>query len=228
MPQESSSPQKKFTIYSRWDSTRVVFEREGTSLKQIVAAAVASGARLSGANLSGSDLSGSDLSDSNLSGSNLSGSNLRGARLSGADLRGARLSDSDLSGARLSGADLNDANLEDADLGGIKHDLWDVLFRAPREIPGLLSTLRDGRVDGSAYEGECACLVGTIANIAHTNYKSLYSIKPDASRPAERWFLAIRKGDMPDSSPVVRLTVEWVEEFTGLLNRSAALLAAVK
>lgn len=147
-------------IYSRWDGSKVVFEREGENLREVVLAAVESGANLSGANLS-----------------------------------------------------------------SVKNDLWDVLFRAPGEVAGLLESLKAGKVNGSVYEGECACLVGTIANVAHCNYQALELIKPNAARPAERWFLAISPGQTPETSSVVKLTVEWIEEFQTLMSRAVSILA---
>jgi hypothetical protein len=38
-------------------------------------------------------------------------------------------------------------------------------------------------------------------------------LRPDANRPAERWFLAIRKGDIPPNNPVSAITAEWAREF---------------
>ena len=137
--------------------------------------------------------SGSDLSDSNLSGSNLSGSDLRGSDLRGSDLRGS---------------DLRGSNLSD-----IKHDLWAVLCTSPLEVEGLRQALLDGKVDGSTYDGECACLVGTIANIKKCKYDAIPSLKPDSDRPAERFFLAIKKGDTPKKSQFAKLAVEWIEEW---------------
>ena len=138
---------------------------------------------------------------------NLSGADLSGANLSGADLRGANLSDANLSGANLSDADLRDA----------KNDFWEILLRTPREIPGLRTALIEGRVDGSTYEGPCACLVGTIANVRGKSYDELSGVKPNSSRPAERWFMSILKGDTPDTNQISRITVEWLDEFVALL-----------
>ncbi len=123
-----------------------------------------------------------------------------------------------LRGANLRGANLGDANLGDADLGVFKADFFDILLRAPREIDGLRDALVGGRVDGSTYFGECACLVGTIAKVRDVNYAELGNgITPNSSRPAEQWFMSIGKGDTPENNSVSRLTVEWVDEFLGLL-----------
>lgn len=139
---------------------------------------------------------------------NLRGVNLRGVDLSDVNLRGV-----DLSGADLRGADLRGVNLRDADLSAIRADIFDVLSHATAEAPALLAAIREGRVDGSAYEGACACLVGTIANARGCYFRSLEGLLPDSSRPAERWFLALRPGVTPDTSQVATLTAEWVTEF---------------
>jgi uncharacterized protein YjbI with pentapeptide repeats len=186
------------------------------------------GANLSGANLSGAYLSGAYLSGANLRGANLRdaylrGANLRGANLSGANLRDAYLSGANLSGANLSGAYLSDAYLSGANLRGanlrgakgldeIRDDIYDILSSAPNEVPGLLAAIRDGKVDGSTYTGDCACLVGTIAKVRGCGYMDL-GWEPNSSRPAERWFLAIARGDKPATNPVSALTESWVEEW---------------
>lgn len=111
----------------------------------------------------------------------------------------------------LSGADLREASLGGAYLSGIEADLRSVLRLAPNEIPGLLAALREGRVDGSVYTGVCACLVGTLANLAHKSYQGLPGITPDPSRPAERWFMATSKGDAPSNSQICAITEQWVK-----------------
>lgn len=111
-------------------------------------------------------------------------------------------------GARLVGARLVRANL-----AGIRDDVYEALSHAPAEARGLLAAIREGRVDGSVYEGECACLVGTIANVRGCRYDMLDRIEPDSSRPAERWFLAIRRGDTPERSQVAAITARWIEEW---------------
>lgn len=130
------------------------------------------------------------------------------ADLSRADLRGA-----DLSGAYLRGAYLSDANLSGANLSPIKQDFFDVLFSAPGEIAGLRAKLITGEVDGSCYEDECACLVGTVANLKGVDYKNIEGLLPNADRPAERFFLGISPGDTPEKNEASKLVVEWIDEF---------------
>ena len=144
--------------------------------------------------------SGADLSDADLSGAYLSGAYLRGANLRGAYL----------SGAYLRGANLRGANLRGANLLPIKADFIEVISRAPLEVPALIAALKEGRVDGSTYEGSCACLVGTIANVRGIEYREF---SPDSSRPAERFFLAIKRGDTPETNEASRIALEWAEQW---------------
>ena len=109
---------------------------------------------------------------------------------------------------------LSDANLSRADLSLIKADLFAVLNAAPAEVPGLLAAVREGRINGSKYEGECACLKGTIANVRGCNIKEMQGVLADhPDSPSERWFLAIQIGDTPDKSQVARITEEWILEW---------------
>ena len=159
----------------------VLFSLETMTLKRAVQAAVSQSAHLRGADLRGADLGSADLR--------------------GANLRGAHLGD----------ADLGSAHLRDADLTPIRDDLWAVLSAAPKEATGLRQALIDGKVDGSAYEGACACLVGTIANLCGLTYTTLPLLKPNSHRPAERFFLGINKGDTVETSQFVKLAVEWID-----------------
>lgn len=168
--------------------------------------------------LADADLAHADLHGADLRGTSFRGACLRGADLYGADLRGANLYGTDVQGAIFCGANLEGANLEgtdlrDAKLTAIKYDVWSILSSAKDEIAGLVRALKEGKVDGSTYKGDCACLVGTVANIRGVDYDQMPSIKPDSSRPAERWFLAIREGDIPETNQISAITLEWIEEF---------------
>ena len=145
------------------------------------------------------------------------GANLRGANLRGADLYGANLSDANLSDADLYDANMRGANLYGANMRSFKADFWAVLTTARKEIPGLISAMREGRIDGSTYSGECACLVGTIANVRHVSANTL---EQDSSRPAEQWFSMIKKGDKPGDDSgggfALQQALEWAEEYCAL------------
>lgn len=107
------------------------------------------------------------------------------------------------------------ANLEGANLDETKYreDVHAVLDAAPHEAAELLAALHEGRINGTAYEGECACLVGTIANARGCHYQHLEGLAPNASRPAERWFYWIHEGHTPANSTPARLAAEWIEEW---------------
>ena len=146
-----------------------------------------------------------------------------GAFLSDANLRDANLRDANLRDANLSGADLSGANLSGANLSSFKTDFFDVLLRATKEVAGLRAALVAGRVDGSTYKGECACLVGTIARVRNVEFNALGNgIKPDSGRPAEQWFISIRKGDTPETNQISAITVEWIDEFVELIALATA------
>lgn len=126
----------------------------------------------------------------------------------------------DLRGANLSNADLRGADLRSADLTPIRDDFWAVLCGSPKEVYGLRAAIIEGRVDGSTYQGDCACLVGTIANVAHLNYTVLPFVQANSSRPAERFFLGIKKGDKPETNQFSALALAWLETF--ISNMEAA------
>jgi len=226
----------KIEIRHRYSGS-VLFSGEFGSMKLCVEAAVKANTDLIGAALSGVDLSRADLSGANLSRANLSGANLRWADLRWADLRGANLSradlsradlsranlsGADLSGANLIGANLRGANLRGADLSVIRDDIWAILSASPREVPALLDAIRAGKINGSAYEGECACLIGTLEK-AGAGTKSLTR---NSSRPAEMFFLGINKGDTPSTSQFSALAEGWVAEW--LDNMKAAFVEGKK
>ena len=108
---------------------------------------------------------------------------------------------------------LSRANLSRANLTPIRDDIFAVLSAAPAEVPALIEALKSGKVDGSTYEGDCCCLVGTIANAKGCEYRFIETIKPNSSRPAERFFLGINKGDTPDTNQFSALALQWAEEW---------------
>jgi hypothetical protein len=175
-------------------------------------------ADLRGAYLVCADLVGADLVGANLVGANLVCANLRGANLVGAYLEDANLGDANLRGANLVGANLRGANLGGADLRTFKHDLWGILIRYKNEVPELVNYIKQGKIDGSCYSGECSCLMGTFAKIKNADIKdNEFSIK-DVRSPAEQWFAMIKPGNTPENNFASKMALEWIEEFLSLLE----------
>ena len=126
---------------------------------------------------------------------------------------GAYLAGANLARAYLAHANLAHANLAGANLAPVRDDLWAVLSASPREVEGLRLALVEGRVNGSMYSGDCACLVGTLANVARLPYDGLPVLKPNSDRPAERFFLGINEGDTPETNQFSRIALKWVDQW---------------
>jgi uncharacterized protein YjbI with pentapeptide repeats len=202
------------TIQIRSWSDALLYECEAESVRDAVVQAVRRGAVLRGADLRGADLRGADLRRADLRGANLRDADLRDADLRGADLRDADLSGADLRGADLSGAVLRGAVGISSYYQSVRADVRAVLDAAPDEAAGVLAALRAGQVDGSTYSGECACLVGTVAKLRGVSTEALPApIRPNSARPAEQWFLRIRKGDTPETSPDAAIAAAWIESW---------------
>jgi hypothetical protein len=115
-------------------------------------------------------------------------------------------------------ANLRSADLRSADLSVIKNDMFVVLLNGINEIKHLKQSLIDGKIDGSVYDGECACLNGTLCQTAYNGEKDrLISIR-DSARPIERFFLGISKGNTPENSQFSALALKWINEFEMLIN----------
>lgn len=91
---------------------------------------------------------------------------------------------------------------------------------APNEASGLRKALVEGRIYGLVYEGECACLVGTIAKVRGCDYKALGDLRPDSERPIERWFMMFKPGSRwtPERHRADKITLGWIDEW--IENRS--------
>ena len=155
------------------------------------------------------------------SGVNLAGAALRGpvltdASFPGVDLGDARLRDAGLpetTRADLTGPYLWDRNITYAEIEAARQDLWAVLSLAVREAPAIRAALVEGRVDGGTYYGERACLIGTIANARGCDVYSLKSLGLAPNRPIEHFFMRIDRGDTPQTNPIAKLIVQWIDEW---------------
>ena len=113
--------------------------------------------------------------------------------------------------ADLRGADLRDANLYGADLKKLpvsfvnqaSRDMLFIFQSLKQELPKFREKLVAGEIDGTVYEGECACLIGTMGNVDGGIDKVCLAIPfydKGTHNPAENWFLNIRKGDTPKNN----------------------------
>ena len=153
-------------------------------------------ADLSGADLSGADLRGANLSGANLSGANLRNANLRDANLYYADLRDASLWNADLQAANLRGAK-NIENLEWTN--SAKRDILFILsYSAKVEVVGLKSKIVEGKINGSQYEGECCCLIGSLGNDKAISLIPFYT--KGLHNSGEQLFFQIQEGDTPENN----------------------------
>lgn len=168
---------------------------------------------LSYADFAGADLTGANMNEADLSYANLTAANMTNVTLKRAVLTHAEMKHAILTGADLKGADTAGASFREADLTAIRDDIWAVLSSSPFEAKGLLRAIRAGYIDGSFYNGECTCLVGTIANIRGEDYMLMDNLKPNSRRPAERFFLGIRIGDRPSNNVCSELAAEWVLQW---------------
>ncbi len=197
----------KIQIKSIFGTVLFEFEKEDNTVKDTVVEANLRGANLTGADLSEANLTGADLSEANLSGADLNGADLSGADLSGAGLRGANLSEADLRGASLYRADLRGTSLEKLPQSYINSASRDMLFifeHLKSELPFLRDKLVKGEIDGNVYEGDCSCLVGTLANADRIPVDKVCKVIPfydkGTHNPGEAWFLNIHKGDTPENN----------------------------
>ena len=90
------------------------------------------------------------------------------------------------------------------------------LFRTNGEVQFLRQAIVEGRIDGTAYEGDCACLVGTLANARGKDYFDLcfdVGYRKSGYNPAEIWFWHIKEGDTPENNSFAKTALEWCDEM---------------
>lgn len=95
---------------------------------------------------------------------------------------------------------------------------WGITYVLARVMYGVHHEVRDrhiidGTIDGTVYEGDCACLIGTLAKSRHCLYNQIHGLVPNKDRPAERFFLGIRPGDTPENSQLSALVMAWIDQF---------------
>jgi hypothetical protein len=136
-----------------------------------------------------------------VSDANLRGANLRGADLYGADLRGQKLD-----------------KLPKDFINQCSRDILFILSHLRSEVPFLREKLIAGEIDGTQYEGECACLVGTLGNADGGVDKVCEAIpfyEKGTHNPGEQWFLNIHKGDTPKNNEFSKHALTLIDMVLG-------------
>jgi len=221
--------QKSIKIQIRSLAGSLLFEYEcvDNTVKKTVLEAIKQKADLRSANLRFADLSSANLRFADLSSADLRSANLRFADLSSADLHFADLHFADLSSANLHFADLSSADLRSADLSSAKNipqhyinlcsrDILFIFQCLKKEVSFLKDKLLKGEIDGTQYKGDCACLIGTLAN-ADGGVDKVCSLIPFYEKGlenyGEQWFYQIHKGDTPENSFFAKHVLTLIEDF---------------
>lgn len=171
------------------------------------------GANLQGAQMLWADLRDSDLRDATLVYADLAGVDFRDSSLRSADLSRSALNFAGIIPAKFEGADLThtlftlvdfenvDIDLSGANLDPIRENFWSILEKVPDEVAGFRDALAKGRVNGTLYDGPCACLFGTIPGVE--------------VHPTKQFFLAIREGEINQFSKIV---LGWINQWERALG----------
>jgi hypothetical protein len=97
-----------------------------------------------------------------------------------------------------------------------KNHVFEILDSAGH-ARAVLQALREGRINGVSYYGQCACLLGTIANAGYggdlRGVTEAIGLNVDETSPAEDWFINIDLGDTPATNPAAKIAEEWLVEW---------------
>ena len=180
------------------------YESEDNTIKKTVERAISSSANLRSANLCSANLRFADLRSANLCSADLRFADLRFADLRSADLRSANLCSANLRSADLRSADLKDIiNLPQSYINQCSRDILFIFRSLKKELPFLKEKLLAGEIDGTQYEGKCACLIGTLAKANGEINKVCQTITfydKGLHNFGEQWFYQIKKYDTPDNN----------------------------
>jgi hypothetical protein len=189
----------KIEIKSIFGTVLFEYEAKDNTIAKTLKKAIKSSADLRYADLSSADLRYADLSSADLR-----YANLHSADLSSADLRYANLHSADLSSADLRYANLHYAkNLPQSYINQCSRDMLFIFQSLKGELPFLRDKLIKGEVDGTQYEGDCACLIGSLGNADGGVDKVCQTIPyydKGLHNFGEQWFYQIKKGDTPKNN----------------------------
>ena len=77
--------------------------------------------------------------------------------------------------------------------------MWAVLSATPAEVPALIAALR--RAAWTAAPTRVSALaLWALANAREVGFNGIESLEPDSSRPIERFFMSISRGDTPETN----------------------------
>jgi hypothetical protein len=218
----------KIQIKTVWGSLIYENEKENYTFAQAVSDANMRGANMRGANMRGANMRDANMRGADMRGANMRDADMRGADMRGADMRGADMRDADMRGADMRDADMRGADMRDADMRGADMrgadmrdikinnitDLDDYLNQCSRdmlfifehlrnELPGLRKALVEGKIDGTQYEGDCACLIGTLGNLdggVDNVCEAIPYYEKGLNNYGEQWFWQIHEGDTPENN----------------------------
>jgi hypothetical protein len=132
---------------------------------------------------------------------------LQDAVLRGADLRGAVL--------RGIKGDLPQAYVNEA-----SREMLFIFEHLKSELPYLREKLVAGEVDGTQYEGDCACLIGSLGQGTSEGVDQVCEAIPYYEKGlhniSEQWFWNIREGDTPESSPFAKQALKLIDDVLAL------------
>ncbi|HTB85987.1 MAG TPA: pentapeptide repeat-containing protein [Candidatus Sulfotelmatobacter sp.] len=210
-----------------------MFTLEGADWKIAFKAAVEAGQKFECADLSDKDFSGIEVNCKN---SRFDNSSFDNSRFDNSSFYNSRFDNSRFYNSRFDNSSFDNSSFDEKSFKAIpeqwfiqcRDDLWSILLTVPDEVKFLRKALVDGKVNGSTYTGECACLVGTIANGRKCQIENLGILKPNASRMAERYFLQIRPGGIPEKNPFAKKAVEWIDQFVELQVAAAKVFTKKK
>ena len=119
-----------------------------------------------------------------------------------------------MKGAYLKGA----KNIPQSYINICSRDMLFIFQALKKELPYLREKIVKGQVDGTQYEGECACLIGTLANSDGGVDKVCNTIpyyEKGLHNPAEQWFWQIKIGDTPKNNFFAEHALALIDEVLG-------------
>lgn len=121
-------------------------------------------------------------------------------------------------------------------LDRVKKDLFEILEKAPWEAYAVRQAIKQGKIDGTRYGGECCCIKGIIANNsglgATDDFVTAYGITLDGYgySPVENYVRDIYPGMNPGNNEKCRQLLTWLDEFIAQeeAKKAAAVTASVQ